>query len=69
MLAREGEAVPLASDHPEALEVVAGLVSDASMVPVVVGGLARARDFDPGTPVWNSGMNAGQLRAALDLPA
>lgn len=67
MLAREGEGVPLASDHPEALEVAARLVSDAGMVPVVVGGLERARDFDPGTPVWNSGMSAEQLREALGL--
>jgi predicted dinucleotide-binding enzyme len=67
MLAREGEGVPLASDHPEALEVVSGLVSDAGMAPVVVGGLERARDFDPGTSVWNSGMTAEQLRTALNL--
>lgn len=67
MLAREGVGVPVASDDPAAIEFVEGLVRDAGMEPVVVGGLDRVRDFDPGTDVWNSGMTADQLRAALKV--
>jgi hypothetical protein len=34
---------------------------------VVVGGLARAREFDVGTPVYTRLMTAPELRAALGL--
>jgi predicted dinucleotide-binding enzyme len=66
---RKGErvGVPLAGDDDEALEVAARLVTDAGFDPVVVGPLVRARDFDPGTRVYNTGMTAVQLRAALGI--
>jgi 8-hydroxy-5-deazaflavin:NADPH oxidoreductase len=67
MVARDGVGVPLASDHADALEVASLLVRDAGMAPVIVGGLERAREFDPGTAPWNSGMNEGQLRVALGV--
>jgi len=35
---------------------------------VVVGPLARAREFDRGTPVYVTGMTAAELRQALRLP-
>jgi predicted dinucleotide-binding enzyme len=35
--------------------------------PVVVGGLARAREFDYGTPVFGRPMTAAELRNALGL--
>jgi len=60
--------IPLASDDPDALKIAAQLVSDAGFDPVPVGGLARAREFDVGTPVYVRGMTAAQLRAALKLP-
>ena len=44
------------------------LVEDAGFDPVVVGGLARAREFDAGTPVYVKGLTAAQLKAALKLP-
>jgi hypothetical protein len=34
---------------------------------VVVGGLARAREFDYGTPVFGRPMTAAELRKALGL--
>jgi predicted dinucleotide-binding enzyme len=68
MLDREGVGVPLASDDPDALAVVEGLVAEAGMDPVVIGSLDRAVASDPGTPVWNSGMSAPELRAALIDP-
>lgn len=62
---RKGERVgiPLASDDPEALEVAAGLVRDAGFDPVVVGSLARGKEFEPDTPAYNTGMSGQQLRA------
>ncbi|HYM41388.1 MAG TPA: NADPH-dependent F420 reductase [Steroidobacteraceae bacterium] len=66
---RAGEpiAIPLAGDDAEALAVAQRLVRDAGFAPVVVGSLARARDFDVGTPVYTRLLTAPQLRAALGL--
>jgi 8-hydroxy-5-deazaflavin:NADPH oxidoreductase len=59
--------IPLASDEAEALEVAAGLVRDAGFDPVVVGPLARAREFDVGTAVYASNMSGPQVRHTLGL--
>ena len=59
--------VPIASDDAEAIRVTSDLVVDAGFDPVVVGGLARAREFDRGTPVYVRGLTAAQLREALGL--
>lgn len=60
--------VPVAGDDPEAVAIAVRLVRDAGLDPVVVGGLADARRFDRGTPVYVRGMSARQLREALGLP-
>jgi predicted dinucleotide-binding enzyme len=67
---RAGERVgiPLAGDDGEALERAAQLARDAGFDPVVVGALETAVRFDPGTPVWNTGMSGRELRKALGLP-
>ena len=66
---RAGERVgiPLSGDDAAALDVAARLVRDAGFEPVVVGPLARARSFDPGTPVYNTGMNGAELARALGV--
>ena len=66
---RQGEkiGIPIAADDDEAIAVTSRLVRDAGFDPVVVGPLARARDFDRGTPVYVKGMTAAELRAALRL--
>jgi predicted dinucleotide-binding enzyme len=66
---RAGEpiAIPLAGDDAQALAVAQRLVRDAGFAPVVVGPLARAREFDVGTPVYTRLMTAPQLRQALGL--
>lgn len=65
---KEGRwAIPLASDDAEALKVAERLVRDAGFDPVVVGGLARAREFDVGTDVYTELLTAKQLREALGL--
>lgn len=68
---RAGEklGIPIAGDDQAAVATVVRLVDDAGFDPVVVGGLARAREFDAGTPVYVRGMTARQLRDALKLPA
>lgn len=67
---RSGEklGIPIASDDQEAIEVTVRLVEEAGFDPVVVGGLARAKEFDAGTPVYVKGLTAAQLKAALKLP-
>jgi len=67
---RAGEklGIPIASDDKEAIAIAVRLVEDAGFDPVVVGGLARAREFDAGTPVYVKGLTAAQLKAALKLP-
>jgi hypothetical protein len=66
---RRGEwyAIPLAGDDQQALAVAGRLVTDAGFAPVVVGPLARAREFDVGTAVYTRLLTAGQLRRALGL--
>ncbi|MED5198771.1 MAG: NADPH-dependent F420 reductase [Gemmatimonadota bacterium] len=59
--------IPIAGDDEDALRIVSALVVDAGFDPVVVGPLARAREFDQGTPVYVTDMTAAQLREALDL--
>jgi predicted dinucleotide-binding enzyme len=66
---RAGEKVgiPIAGDDEDALRIVSALVVDAGFDPVVVGPLARAREFDQGSPVYVTDMTAAQLREALGL--
>lgn len=66
---RAGErvAIPLAGDDAEALAVAQRLVRDAGFEPVVVGPLARAREFDVDTPVYTKVLTAPELRRELGL--
>ncbi len=59
--------IPLASDDPGALDIAAGLVRDAGFDPVIAGDLASGRHFEPGTPVYNTGMSGPEVRRALGL--
>jgi predicted dinucleotide-binding enzyme len=58
----------LAADDTNATEIVAVLVRDAGFGPVLVGPLSRAREFDVGTPVYNTNMSGPEVRQALGLP-
>jgi predicted dinucleotide-binding enzyme len=66
---RAGERVgiPLAGDDAQALQTAVRLVQDAGFEPVVVGPLARAKEFDPGTPVFGRALTAAELRRGLGL--
>src|SRR5437763_13399921 len=59
--------IPLASDDPAALETAAGLVREAGFDPVTVGALARGKEFEPGTKVYNTGMSGAAVRKALGV--
>ena len=60
--------IPIAGDDRAAITTVTQLVQDAGFDPVVVGNLARAREFDAGTAVYGELLTARQLREALKLP-
>lgn len=66
---RTGErlGIPIAGDDAQALKTAIRLVRDAGHEPVVVGGLARAREFDYGSAVFGRPMTAAELRQALGL--
>lgn len=57
--------IPLASDDRDAMDLVAGLVRDAGFDPVIVGALARGKEFEPGTAVYNTGMSGREVRDRL----
>ena len=59
--------IPLASDDEDALRIASDLVVDAGFDPVVVGALDRAREFDVGTAVYDTGMSGPEVRKALNL--
>jgi 8-hydroxy-5-deazaflavin:NADPH oxidoreductase len=66
---RSGErlGIPIAGDDPQAVKMGVRLVRDAGHEAVVVGGLARAREFDYGSSVFGRPMTAAELRKALGL--
>jgi hypothetical protein len=66
---RSGErvAIPLAGDDAQALASAERLVQEAGFIAVVVGPLARAREFDPGTPVFGKALTAADLRRGLGI--
>jgi len=67
--AGDGVGIPLAGDDRDAMEIAAQLVRDAGLDPVIVGPLARGREFEPGTKVYNTGMSGADVRQALGLTA
>jgi 8-hydroxy-5-deazaflavin:NADPH oxidoreductase len=59
-------AIPLASDDKDALTVASILVHDAGFDPVVIGSLARAKDFSQGNPLYGKQLTAGEMRKQAD---
>jgi predicted dinucleotide-binding enzyme len=57
--------IPLASDDAAALDTARQLVEDAGFDPVIVGPLARGKEFEPDTPTYNTGMSGRELRKAV----
>jgi hypothetical protein len=65
---RQGDRVgiPLASDDAAALDAAVVLVRDAGFDPVVVGPLARGKEFEPDTKPYNTGMSGQDLRTLFN---
>jgi predicted dinucleotide-binding enzyme len=61
--------IPLAGDDPDALRTAANLVRDAGFDPVIIGSLARGKDFEPNSRPYDTGMSGSQLRALFGQPA
>jgi predicted dinucleotide-binding enzyme len=59
--------IPVAADDPQALQLAVRLVEDAGFEAVVAGGLARAKDFDAGTPIFGRALTAAEVRRVLGL--
>lgn len=60
-------AIPIAGDDSAALRIISTLINDIGLEPVTVGGLAKARDFQPGAPGWQVIGTATELRNHLNL--
>jgi hypothetical protein len=58
-------AIPIGGDDAEALEVAQRLVADSGFDPVVVGSLARTREFDLGQPLASRQFTAAEMRREL----
>lgn len=60
-------AIPIAGDDAEAVKVTSDLVIDAGFDPVMVGGLARSKEFDFGGPGSGKNTTAAELRKIMNL--
>lgn len=60
-------AIPIAGDDADAVRTTANLVIDAGFEPVMVGGLARSKDFDYGAVGFGRDATAAELRKILGL--
>lgn len=60
-------AIPIAGDDAEAVKITSNLVIDAGFDPVMVGGLARSKEFDFGGPGSGKNTTAAELRKILNL--
>ena len=61
----ERYAIPIGGDDAEALAVAQRLVNDAGFDAVVMGSLAKSREFDMGAPLAKGTWTAAELRAQL----
>lgn len=59
-------AIPIAGDDQPALAVASALVTSAGFDPVVVGPLARARDFAQGAPLYGQQLTAAEMRRRIE---
>ncbi len=55
-------AIPLAGDDKDALAIASKLVHDAGFDPVIIGPLARAKDFQQGAPLYGVQLTAAEMR-------
>jgi predicted dinucleotide-binding enzyme len=58
-------AIPIGGDDAAAIAITERLVRDSGFDPVLVGSLAKSREFDLGQPLASGQFTAAQLRAKL----
>ncbi|MDB6045039.1 MAG: oxidoreductase [Gammaproteobacteria bacterium] len=58
-------AIPIGGDDAKALDIAQQLVRDAGFDPVVVGSLARTREFDLGEPLATGKLTGAEMRSKL----
>lgn len=65
---RQGErlAIPIAGDDQEAVRVATALIADAGFEAVLVGPLARAKEFAQGGPLYGQRITGQEMRQRLD---
>jgi 8-hydroxy-5-deazaflavin:NADPH oxidoreductase len=59
-------AIPIAGDDKDALNIASTLVHDAGFDPVIIGSLARAKDFSQGNPLYGLQLTAAEMRQRVD---
>jgi len=59
-------AISIAGDDKDALATASTLVHDAGFDPVVIGPLARAKDFAQGNPLYGLQLTATEMRQRAD---
>lgn len=59
--------VPIATNDDAAAQVTAQLVRDIGLEPVIAGPLSVAKQFDRGSPIWETGADAAAIREHLGL--
>jgi len=59
-------AIPIGGDDPQAIAVAQRLISDAGFDSVVVGSLAKTREFDLGQPLAKGNLTAADLRKLVN---
>ena len=60
-------AIPIAGDDADAVKTTSNLVIDAGFDPVMVGGLAKSKEFDFGGPGSGKNTTAAELKKLLNL--
>lgn len=58
-------AIPIGGDDAAAIDVAERLVRDAGFDPVLVGSLAKTREFDLGQPLAAGNLSAAELRVRM----
>lgn len=61
-------AIPIGGDDPVAIAIAERLIRDAGFDPVMVGSLAKTREFDLGQPLAVGDLSAAELRARITPP-
>lgn len=59
-------AIPIGGDDAAAIAIAERLIRDAGFDPVMVGSLAKTRQFDLGQPLAQGNLSAAELRALMN---